>query len=243
MPRYPIDRATNFIVEEESWTVVEYDHTSVPGVIYLSLTEGKINLEYDNLKEPYADEDKLAVYKFLVPEEKQTFTIDSLNPINPTFTLIKNGFICNEEVEFVSTNYSIVDKNLCAVREGDVTLRAHLKNYPQIQQDVEVSIVAAIQSPLFYISGNDKLHLDCEKFEGTYTLKSTQENMETTMVVTFVIKDETGQNNTDLAKIISQSGNTCVIKSNNKNILGVVKLIATYDNVEYTKDITIIPLW
>ena len=41
MPRYPIDRATNFIVEDESWTVVEYDHTSVPGIIYLSLTENK----------------------------------------------------------------------------------------------------------------------------------------------------------------------------------------------------------
>ena len=48
MPRYPIDRATNFIVEEESWTVVEYDHTSVPGVIYLSLTEGKVNPFYDD---------------------------------------------------------------------------------------------------------------------------------------------------------------------------------------------------
>ena len=49
MPRYPIDRATNFIIEDESWTVIEYDHTSVPGTIYLSLTENKINLIYDDL--------------------------------------------------------------------------------------------------------------------------------------------------------------------------------------------------
>ena len=49
MPRYPISRATNFIIEDESWTVVELDHTSVPGVIYLSLTENKVNLIYDDL--------------------------------------------------------------------------------------------------------------------------------------------------------------------------------------------------
>jgi hypothetical protein len=70
MPRYPIERATNFIVEQESWKVVEYDHTSVPGVIYLSLTEGKINLIYDNVEENIADIDKLTKYEFIIPSEE-----------------------------------------------------------------------------------------------------------------------------------------------------------------------------
>ena len=78
MPRYPIDRATNFIVEEESWTVVEYDHTSVPGVIYLSLTEGKVNLIYDDLENNIADTDKLANYDLLVPSEIQIFNIGDI---------------------------------------------------------------------------------------------------------------------------------------------------------------------
>ena len=68
MPRFPIDRATNFIVEEESWSVVEYDHTSVPGIIYLSLTEGKINTIYDDTTNNIADLDKLAQYKLSIPE-------------------------------------------------------------------------------------------------------------------------------------------------------------------------------
>jgi len=89
MPRYPISRATNFIVEKESWTVVEYDHTSVPGVIYLSLTEGKINSIYDDLINNIADTDKLAKYEILVPSEPQIFSIN--DNINPTFTLTKNG--------------------------------------------------------------------------------------------------------------------------------------------------------
>ena len=68
MPRYSIDRATNFIVEEESWTVVEYDHTSVPGVIYLSLTENKINSIYDDIENNIADLDKKARYDIVLPE-------------------------------------------------------------------------------------------------------------------------------------------------------------------------------
>jgi len=68
MPRYSIDRATNFIVEEESWTVVEYDHTSVPGVIYLSLTENKINSIYDDVENNIADLDKKARYDIVLPE-------------------------------------------------------------------------------------------------------------------------------------------------------------------------------
>lgn len=69
MPRYEIDRATNFIVEDESWSVIEYDHTSVPGVVYLSLTEGKINSIYDDLNNKVADTDRLAKYGILAPSE------------------------------------------------------------------------------------------------------------------------------------------------------------------------------
>jgi len=67
MPRYPIQRATNFIVEEESWNVIEYDHTSVPGLIYISLTENKINSIYDDVNNNIADLDKLAKYEILLP--------------------------------------------------------------------------------------------------------------------------------------------------------------------------------
>jgi len=74
MPRRKIDRATNFIIEEESWQVIEYDHTSVPGTIYLSLTENKINLIYD--KDGIADTDKRAHYELLTAPVTQVFTIN-----------------------------------------------------------------------------------------------------------------------------------------------------------------------
>jgi len=67
MPRRPIDRATNFIIEEESWQLIEYDHTSVPGTMYLSLTENKINIIYDDVENNIADLDKRAKYELLLP--------------------------------------------------------------------------------------------------------------------------------------------------------------------------------
>ena len=43
----------------------------MPGTIYLSLTENKINMIYDDLVNKVADTDKLANYKLLVPSEPQ----------------------------------------------------------------------------------------------------------------------------------------------------------------------------
>ena len=141
MPRYPIDRATNFIVEKESWTVVEYDHTSVPGVIYLSLTEGKVNPFYDDLENNIADKDKLANYQLDMPELTQIFHLG--DHIKPIFTLTKNGKPCNEEVELISEDKKIVrliDDELIAVGKGEVTLIARLKNYSSIQKSIVIKV-------------------------------------------------------------------------------------------------------
>ena len=170
LPRYPIDRATNFIVEEESWTVVEYDHTSVPGVIYLSLTEGKINSIYDDIKNDIADLDKLAKYQLVLPEEKQTFKIGE--PINIHFSLFKNGKSCSEEIEFVSMNKQIakvVDGQLTALTAGEVEIIVQLKDYSDIKQSVIIEVTAENSIFTAYIEGNDSIRLD--RFS-TYILKS-----------------------------------------------------------------------
>ena len=65
----------NILVEEESWVVVEYDHTSVPGVMYISLTEGKVNSLVDDLENNIADTDKIAVYELSMPPINQIFEL------------------------------------------------------------------------------------------------------------------------------------------------------------------------
>ena len=232
MPRYPIDRATNFIVEDESWTVVEYDHSSVPGVIYLSLTESKVNGIYDDTINQIADLDKLAVYELSVPEVTQAFLVNE--PIELTFTLTKNGVPSNEEVEFISSDKKIaknVDGQLIAVAEGVVDIIVQLKEYPAIQKIISIKVDSAKNEFSAYIEGSNTLRLDRV---GNYLLKGTED---ISGEVIFSIDDTT------LAKISKVENNQCEVRANSKNKLGKVVLSASYNNVTYTKEISIIPLW
>lgn len=232
MPRYPIDRATNFIVEEESWTVVEYDHTSVPGVIYLSLTENKINSIYDDVKNNIADLDKLANYKLSVPDLVQTFKINE--PIIPKFTLMKNGKVCKEEVGYKTTDKKkarFINNVLTAVGVGSVDIIIFLIKYPDISVTLTVEIADKEQEFSAYINGNDFIRLDRSE---TYNLIGVSEIIGP---VNFYLES------TILASIKSYTENQCTILANNKNKLGKIKLFAEYNGNRYEKEITIKPLW
>mgnify|MGYP006935974500 CR=1 FL=1 len=63
-------RGINFIINDEGWVVVECDWTSVEGVVYMSLTESKVNYQYDDTKIEVADTDR---YKF--PTLQPLYTI------------------------------------------------------------------------------------------------------------------------------------------------------------------------
>jgi len=52
-------RGTTFIIEDEGWRVVECDWSSVEGIIYMSLTESKVNYEYDDRIVDVAETDRL----------------------------------------------------------------------------------------------------------------------------------------------------------------------------------------
>lgn len=234
MPRYPIDRATNFIVEEESWTVVEYDHTSVPGVIYLSLTEGKINSIYDDVENNIADTDKLAKYNLVMPPLTQIFHLG--DHIKPIFTLTKNGKPYDAEIDLSTTDKKIVhniDGELIAVGKGTVTIIATLKDYPEIYQQISVTVgeEEEIQEFSGYIDGPDFIRLDRE---ASYILNGTSSIIEN---VEFSISDNT------YGIIVSSNNNKCTIHANAKNKLGSVILTALYNQQEFTKEIKIIPLW
>lgn len=233
MPRYPIERSTNFIIEQESWSVVEYDHTSVPGIIYLSLTENKVNLIYDDLEKDIADTDKMAQYELVVPEEKQVFKVG--DTITPAFNLTKNGIPISLDVKLLSTDRSIVtdvNNRLTAVHAGEVKIIVQSTQFPQIQKDLFI-IVKDEEDTAFsaYLSGAAAIRLDrIEKYELVGTTDLNEEE------VIFTI-------DSNLASIVSISNNKCEIHANDLNRLGSFTLSATYKNVTYTKNIQVIPLW
>lgn len=236
MPRKEINRATNFIIEEESWSVVEYDHTSVPGVIYLSLTEGKINSIYDDIENNVADLDKLAKYGLLLPKEPQIFSVGE--KFIPTFTFIKNGKPVDSDTEYcyISLSKEIVkveDNKLLAKQEGVATIGIYIKDYPESQQQLTVYINNDEQVISGYIIGSDTIKLDREE---NYRFML---NNNIPAAAIFKLLPE----NNEYASIKENNDTSCIVKANAKNKLGTVTLCATYAGVEYSKNITIIPLW
>ena len=240
MPRYPIDRATNFIVEEESWGVIEYDHTSVPGVIYLSLTEGKINSIYDDVENNIADTDKLARYSLIMPPLTQIFHLG--DHIEPKFTITKNGNICNEEVELITSNKKIVrniDGELIAVGKGTVTIIAQLKSFPEIKQEIEITVGENEVEQEFsaYIKGPDSIRLDREaRYELIGTSSIVGEVIFSIDNLNYAIKVPNKEEDTG-------RGDVCLIHANANNKLGNIILTAEYNGNQYQKEIKIIPLW
>ena len=231
MPRYPIDRATNFIVEEESWGVVEYDHTSVPGIIYLSMTEGKVNFIYDDLENNIADTDKLAQYALSTTIEQQNFSIGQ--EVTPAFTLTKNGIPIDLPVILISNNKSVakmVDGKLKAVGYGTAEIVVQLQDYPEITTSITIEVDEEEKVFSAYIEGPEILRLNRDAI---YYLRGTDE---LTGQAHFTIES-------DLATIIEISDNSCKILANNQNNLGSFILNAEYNGQTYTKNIDIVPLW
>lgn len=231
MPRHEVARDTSFIVEDEAWSVVEYDHSSVKGVMYLSLSEEKVNIIYDDLTNDIADTDRLAKYEVVVGDETQSFVVGDI--IEPTFSIMKNGTPIEINYQLIPEDKKIVkyvNEKLTAMREGETALTVQLVDYPEICGRIQIAVGAPIVFSA-YIEGNDTIRLGRST---TYKLIGTADfNIED--VVYYL--DETA-----LASISVKNG-VCVVKANEKNKLGKITLRADFGGTTYTKEIEIIPLW
>lgn len=231
LPKKDIERATSFIVEEESWSVVEYDHTSVPGIMYLSLTEEKVNYIYDDLKENIADTDKRAVYEISQPEETQSFKVG--DTVNPIFTITKNGKPIDLEAIYIPKDkkiIKIVDGKLIAQKAGETLIIIQLKEFPEIYQSIKIKVG---EEPSFYayIKGDSIIKLGRQAEYEFICNTNITEN------INFSIDDPS------LATIAITLDGACIVRANSSNNLGKVVLEAEYNGIKYTKDIKIVPLW
>lgn len=245
MPRREISRATNFIVEDESWSLIEYDHSSVPGTIYLSLTENKINRIYDDVVEDIADTDRRADYKIAMPEEIQHFTLNS--EIQPIFTIMKNGLpYYPSEIIYNSKNKNIakvIGNKLMAVGTGNVDISISFPEYTDIEpQSLIIPIIVdnVTTSFSYYIEGPDILHL---AESAIYILKDINGNKLTAASVS-IDKVELATWKYDF------ENNYYIITANDKNKLDVKEGLnftttVLVDNIEnvVVKNIKIVPLW
>ena len=233
MPKVEIDRGTNFIIEDEGWKLVELDWTSVPGIIYLSLTESKINYQYDDIDVDIADTDKLQ-FPALAP----IYSVGDV--LDPDF----GEFTFNEwEVELIPQEgaeyLELRDDKWVAIAPGNVTIIMQLRNRKAVQKRFELAIKELDSDFMAYISGADTIRLDRESayelvsegnvYNAEYSL--TEESQQ--LAILKKLPEEQSQSTT--SKII--------VRANDKNKLGDIILIARYGNKEYRKTIKIVPLW
>lgn len=229
-------RGITFIIENEGWQVIECDWTSVEGISYLSLTESKVNYEYDDRDIDVAETDR---YKF--PELPALYRVgDTIVPQFEADTL--NQW----EIELSKPeDCDFIDENFVAIAPGQCIITMALKNRPAVTKTVEITINAANEEVL-YLKGADQVRLDRYS---TYELVSEEEDAPVVGVVEFSIENKTNEKIplATIAPAYDKENNELqyahVLHANAKNKLGEVILTAEYNEQTYTKTIKIIPLW
>lgn len=224
--RNQLMRGITFIIEDEGWVVIECDWTSVEGVIYMSLTESKVNYEYDDRDIEVADLDR---FKF--PTLDSLYTIGDY--IVPHF---EEGTLNEWEIEMTPSDPSLVEfeessSKWRAIASGKLIFTMQFKGKKAVTREYEILINATSEAFSAYIDGPESIKLDryC-----TYTLKGTHAFIGS---IDFELED------TQLAVISDKQNDKCIIHANAKNKLGEIVLKATYNGMEFTKTIKIVPLW
>ena len=246
-----VNRGTNFIIEDESWKMVEADFTSVQGIFYMSLTENKVNFQYDDLVVDVADTDKL---KF--PTLNPIYNVG--DEIIPNFT---DETLNEWEVVLVPPteepkHVDFENGKLKALLPGKVVIKMRLKNFnaddprKAVTKEFEVTIKEAAEAPI-YIYGPDKVRLD--RYANYYLISEGQENASNLKDVAYRAKMVTDPNPSEYGSLIEDLTleekeakllpQRYILHANAKNKLGKLVLVATYEGKEYTKTVEIIPLW
>ena len=220
-------RGITFIIENEGWEVIECDWTSVEGIIYMSLTESKVNYQYDDRDIDVADTDR---YKF--PELSTRYRAGET--IVPQF---EAGTLNQWEIELIKPeDCNFINNEWQAIAPGQCIITMRLKNRPAVTHQVEITVNAAEEQQILWIEGPDKLRLDRQ---GEYSL-ATNTVINDSSLVTIKIQSSPS----DKDAIRKEADNKFIVRANAKNKLGQLVLVALYDNVECaTKTVEIVPLW
>ena len=220
-------RGINFIIEDEGWVVIECDWTSVEGIVYMSLTESKVNYQYDDRDIDVADTDR---YKF--PALPTRYKVGET--IIPQF---EAGTLNQWEIELIKPDdCTFISDDFVALAPGQCMITMRLKNRPAVTHQVEIIINAAEQETIMWIEGPDQLRLDRQ---GEYSL-ATNTVIEDASKVEIEIQSSPSKKDS----IRKEEDNKFIVRANALNELGQIVLVAKYDDTECaTKTVEIIPLW
>ena len=228
-------RGITFIIDDEGWTVIECDWTSVEGIVYMSLTESKVNYNYDDRDIEIADLDR---YKFPV--------LPTLYKVGETIVpQFEEGTLNQWEIVLSKPkDCDFINDDFVAIGTGQCIITMSLKGKPAVFKTVEITIDPQDKHSKIWIEGSDQIRLDRYT---TYSLY-TEDNEGNPVIINDDIEIQLME--TELATIKQALDdqnnpiqNTYIVHANQKNKLGDIILNAEYDGNTYTKTIKIIPLW
>ena len=228
-------RGITFIIDDEGWIVIECDWTSVEGIVYMSLTESKVNYNYDDRDVEIADLDR---YKF--PALPTLYKVGET--IVPQF---EEGTLNQWEIVLSKPkDCDFINDDFVAIGTGQCIITMSLKGKPAVFKTVEITIDPQDKHSKIWIEGSDQIRLDRYT---TYSLY-TEDNEGNPVIINDDIEIQLME--TELATIKQALDdqnnpiqNTYIVHANQKNKLGDIILNAEYDGNTYTKTIKIIPLW
>lgn len=232
-------RGITFIIENEGWVVIECDWTSVEGIVYMSLTESKVNYQYDDREIDVANTDR---YKF--PTLSTLYKVG--DQIVPQF---EAGTLNQWEINLIKPDdCDFINDAFQATGPGQCIITMQLKNRPAVTKTVEITINPIETDFVAYIKGPDQLRLDRKDY---YTLVSDDGYINDAEVSFEIQLDPSAKkppsDYATLVPALDDNGevvsNKYILHANAKNKLGSVVLVATYQGKEYTKTVEIIPLW
>ena len=231
-------RGITFIIENEGWQIIECDWTSVEGIAYMSLTESKVNYQYDDRNIDVAETDR---YKF--PALPTLYRVgDTIVPQFEADTL--NQW----EIELIKPeDCTFIDNEFKTTAPGQCIITMQLKNRPAVCKQVEITINAQEDEFVGYIDGPDKLRLDRQdvySLKGNIAVNDAEVSMEILVDPSAkkppsdygTLRQDTDDNNQPIP-------NKYILHANAKNKLGTLVLVATYNGIEYNKTVEIVPLW
>lgn len=232
-----------FIISGRAWIVIDYDITSVPGVMYVSLTEDKIDRIDDNDILGIAEYDGLNSYTIETVENNIEVVL------NTDYLLFPKIRYNGELVETATLQYKIVDEltalatiinggvKISGLRLGATSITISLVQEPTVVLQLPIVVVAASTESIKYvISGPDFLKLGTT---GNYVLYEAT-NTEIVLPITTFTFDKNGYLTGSIADGV------LTLKANTQGITGAVLLTITTverPDITVTKTISIKSLW
>lgn len=240
VPTRDIKISQKFIIDERAWEVVDYDRTSIDGIMYLSLTESKIDALDDSIENEVANIGDLNSYKIIVAETKiecDRNTNYTIKPLVYKNDVLQSDIVkCNISRNTINATYIYSDGvfTLRATAYGITTIKFYLESDEKVYITIPFECKASpIYATTYEVIGNATIKMGRQT--EYYVLKHNPDNVQSNITF-FTISDST------LASGTLVDGKL-VVTANSRNKIGEVVLTVHSEDHILTKTVKIIPLW